>query len=153
MHFPWNSEPAGALRSRLCKGPFKPFGKAGGSEANLITVSKRVKAALDAIGVCARRAYAQDWSEFPAIVWRESANSVYAQADAEEYLAELEYEIGVYAFSQEETEALSERIDSVLSGIALKRSYSAELFESDTRLHHRVLKYRGCADASGNIYQ
>ena len=119
----------------------------------MITVSGGVQAALEGLGVCVRHAYSQSWSEFPAIVWRESGNYVCAMADAEEYLAEVEYETDVYAFSQAETEAISKQIDAKMAEMALKRTYSAELFEADTRLHHRVLKYRGRADASGNIYQ
>ena len=48
---------------------------------------------------------------------------------------------------------LAEKIDAAMASMRLRRTYSAELFESATRLHHRAIRYRCVADAAGNIYQ
>ena len=33
------------------------------------------------------------------------------------------------------------------------REYAGELYEAGSRLHHRVLRYRGVTDGAGSVYQ
>ena len=111
----------------------------------MIGLSERIKQILNASGAQVWREYPQSWTQLPAVTWRESGNSELAQADGCEHLAELEYAIDVWSGSAEK--------NAELAAMRLRRTYSAELFESATRLHHRAIRYRCVADAAGNIYQ
>ena len=119
----------------------------------MIGLSERIKQILNASGAQVWREYPQSWTQLPAVTWRESGNSELAQADGCEHLAELEYAIDVWSGSAEKNAELAEKIDAAMASIRLRRTYSAELFESATRLHHRAIRYRCVADAAGNIYQ
>ncbi len=120
---------------------------------NILAVSKRVEAALQAVGMPVRHAYSQGWLFAPVIVWRESDNHSLARADGGEMLSELEYTLDIYSTAQEESALMAQASDAALAEILLKRTYSAELFESDMQLYHRVMRYRCVVDRDGNIYQ
>ena len=120
---------------------------------NIGMISRRVAAGLSATGFEARHAYSQFWSRAPVIVWRESGNRSAARADGSELLSELEYTLDIYALAQEEGTRMAEASDAAMTELGLQRTYATELFESDVKLHHRVMRYRCIVDEQGNIYQ
>lgn len=130
---------------------------AGGGDGKgakgLIGISDKVKQTLNALGVPVWHDHPQNWTILPAVTWRESLNRECAQADAGEHLAELEYSIDVWSGSAAVNAELTAKIDAAFAAMRLRRTYSAELFESATRVHHRAIRYRCVADAAGNIYQ
>ena len=130
---------------------------AGGGDGKgakrLIGISDKVKQGLNALGVAVWHDHPQNWAVLPAVTWRESLNRECAQADAGEHLAELEYSIDVWSGSAAVNAELAAKIDAAFAAMRLRRTYSAELFESATRVHHRAIRYRCVADAAGNIYQ
>ena len=108
---------------------------------------------MNALGVTVWHDHPQNWAILPAVTWRESLNRECAQADAGEHLAELEYSIDVWSGSAAVNAELAAKIDAAFAAMRLRRTYSAELFESAARVHHRAIRYRCVADAAGNIYQ
>lgn len=119
----------------------------------MITLRDRVKALLE--GICPRTYYfyPASWAYMPCVAWRESGNREIGMADGREHLAELIYTVDVWARSAAENAEIADTIDARLTSARLRRTYSADLFENATSLHHRVLRYRAVADADGNIYQ
>ena len=119
----------------------------------MISLAQTVRALLESTGAAVWYFYPQSWVRLPVVTWRESGNREIVQADGREHLAELEYTVDVWSDSPEINAELAARIDSLLTGIRLRRDYAADLFEKSTGYHHRTARYRCVADAKGNIYQ
>lgn len=117
----------------------------------MITIKNTVKQLLESTGAAVWYFHPQSWARLPAVSWRESGNRELAQADGREHLAELTYAVDVWAKSPEETHALADAVDAVLTAARLRRDYAGDLFEAD--MHHRSMRYRCVADAAGRIYQ
>ena len=119
----------------------------------MITLQDRVSELLT--GVCPQTFYfyPASWAFLPCVAWRESGNREIAQADGHEHLAEVVYTVDIWARSAAENAELAALVDARLTAVRLRRTYSADLFETNSGLHHRVLRYRAVADAQGNIYQ
>ena len=119
----------------------------------MITLQDEVKTLI--IGVCPQTYYfyPASWAVLPCVAWRESGNREIAQTDGREHLAEVIYTVDIWGRSASENAQLAAVIDSRMASRRLRRTYSADMFEKNTRLHHRILRYRAVADAAGNIYQ
>lgn len=119
----------------------------------MITLQSEVKELL--AGVCGNvfYFYPASWVNLPCVAWRESGNREIAQADGREHLAEVVYTVDIWGRSAGENAEIAEKVDMRMAARRFRRSYSADVFETATRLHHRILRYRAVADAAGNIYQ
>ena len=119
----------------------------------MIDLKQQVYSALE--GVCDSLVYGypRSYAGGRMIFWRESANFRYAQAGGEEYLAELNYTLEIFAAGAEAAAALLKEADARLQGIGFRREASAEQFEQDLGVSHISARYRALADAQGNIYQ
>lgn len=106
-------------------------------------------------GVCGQvfYYYPASWLRLPCVAWRESGNRELARADGREHLTELTYTIDIWSDSAEKNAELAEMIQARLGAKLFMRTYSADLYETGPRLHHRVLRYRAVAGADGRIYQ
>lgn len=119
----------------------------------MITMAETVSALLGRTNAHVWYFYPQNWTQLPAVTWRESANRELSQADGREHLAEIEYSVEVWSRSPAQNADLAGEIDALMAARRFRRDYSADLFEERTGLHHRSLRYRCVADAAGNIYQ
>jgi len=119
----------------------------------MITLQNDVKEIL--AGVCPQvfYFYPASWTILPCVAWRESGNREIAQADGREHLAEVVYTVDIWSRSAGENAAIAEETDRRMAARRFRRSYSADMFEKASRLHHRIMRYRAVADAEGNIYQ
>lgn len=119
----------------------------------MITLQDEVKELL--AGVCPQvfYFYPASWAVLPCVAWRESGNREIAQADGREHLAEVTYTVDIWSRSAGENAEISAQVDRRMAARRLRRSYCADVFETATRLHHRIMRYRAVADAAGNIYQ
>ena len=119
----------------------------------MINLKKQVRDALS--GVCDEviYGYPRDFTGEELIFWRESANRRHAQADGEEYLAELNYTLEIFAAGPEAAGKLLSEADARMLSIGLRREAAAEQFEQDLGISHVSARYRALADAQGNIYQ
>ena len=75
------------------------------------------------------------------VVW-ESNNREYGQADGDEFITEVEYTIDVWAMTPEATATMAVAVDTALSALRLKRTFSHDLYETDTRVHRKNMRYR-----------
>ena len=119
----------------------------------MVSLCGEIRKAL--AGVCTQvfYYYPASWLRLPCIAWRESGSRELARADGREHLTELTYTIDIWSASPEENMELAARTHGCMAAMGLMRTYSADLFEKGSRLHHRVLRYRAVADGAGRVYQ
>ncbi|WP_339161811.1 hypothetical protein [Siminovitchia sp. FSL W7-1587] len=81
---------------------------------------------------------------FPRIVYQEIRNSDEDYADNESTSAIVAFQISI--FSDEETVSketkIAKEVDEVLKIIGYKRYDSIDLYEDDTKRHHKAMRYR-----------
>lgn len=106
-------------------------------------------------GVCTQvfYFYPASWVALPCVAWRESGNRELSRADCGEYLAELTYTVDIWSEAPEINADIAAEADRRMADIGFMRTYSADVFETSTRLHHRVMRFRAVAGADGRIYQ
>jgi len=118
------------------------------------TLQAEVYTALTGTGYAVHYFYPQDGFTLPCITWRESNNREWAQADGNEYLTEVEYTVDCWATTPEATATMGAAVDVKMATLRLKRTFSYDLYEADTRVHHKNMRYRGLIHiAEQKIYQ
>ena len=117
------------------------------------SLRKTVKRLL--AGICSNvfYFYPASWVRLPCVAWRESGNRELARADGREILTECTYTVDIWSDSPQTNADLADEIMTRMSVSRLTRTYSADVFETSTRLHHRVLRFRAVVDEDGNVYQ
>ena len=106
------------------------------------SLQAEVYAALSGTGYAVSYFYPQDNFSVPHITWYESNNREYGQADGNEFVTEVEYTIDCWAMTPEATATMASTVDTALAALRLKRTFSYDLYESDTRVHHKNMRYR-----------
>ena len=119
----------------------------------MITLVERVRDLLAGSAGAVFYFYPASWVTLPCVAWRESGNRELKQADGREHLAELTYQVDVWAKTVEECRNAAGEIDRRMAAARFRRAYAADLFEAGARLYHRTIRYRAVADEAGNIYQ
>ena len=119
----------------------------------MVSLCDRVKETLKGVGAQVYYFYPASWVKLPCVAWRESGNRELARADGREALSEVTYTIDIWSDSPERNGEMALDIHNRLAAAHFMRTYSADIFETGTRLHHRVLRYRAVAGADGRIYQ
>jgi len=118
------------------------------------TLQAEVYTALAATGTHLDYFFPTDARVIPSISWYESANSVKARADNAEYLTDVSYVIDLWGATPEENSALAIHVDTHLSAIGLERVFSTDLYELETMVHHKSMRYRGVIHiAQQKVYQ
>ena len=118
------------------------------------SLQAEVYAALSNTGYPVSYFYPQDGFVLPQITFYESDNREFGQADGNEYITEVEYTVDLWALSPEITSAMALLVDTAMSVLRLKRTFSYDLYEQDTRVHHKNMRYRGLIHiAEQKIYQ
>lgn len=117
------------------------------------SLRETVKALIE--GVCGQvfYFYPASWVRLPCVAWRESGNRELARADGREHLTECTYTVDIWSDSPETNAGVADEIVTRMASARLRREYSADVFETSTRMHHRVLRFRAVVDADGRIYQ
>lgn len=106
------------------------------------SLSPEVYAALISTGYNISYAYPQEGVSLPCVSYYEANNREFAQADGNEYLTEVEYIIDIWASTPETTGAMALVIDAALATLRLKRTFSHDLYETDSKIHHKNMRYR-----------
>jgi hypothetical protein len=105
------------------------------------SLQPEVYAALVGTGYAVSYSYPQDGFTIPRITWYESDNREHSQAGGVEFLTEVEYTVDIWAATPEETAAMALMVDTALAVLRLKRTFSHDLYENDTRIHHKNMRY------------
>ena len=101
-----------------------------------------VYTALSDTGYTVHYFYPQTSTTPPYITWYESNNREHGQANGVEFVTEVEYTIDIWATTPEATATMASAVDTALAALRLKRTFSYDLYESDTRVHHKNMRYR-----------
>jgi hypothetical protein len=106
------------------------------------TLQAEVYAALSGTGYNVSYFYPQDGFTLPHITWYESNNREHAQAGGNEFTTEVEYTVDCWAATPEATATMALAVDTALAVLRCKRTFSYDLYENDTRIHHKNMRYR-----------
>lgn len=106
------------------------------------SLQAEVYTALSGTGYTVLYMYPQGETSVPCVTWYESNNREYGQADGVEFVTEVEYTIDIWATTPEATATMALAVDTALAALRLKRTFSYDLYESDTRVHHKNMRYR-----------
>ena len=118
------------------------------------SLQAEVYTALSGTGYKVLYMYPQGEMKVPCVTWYESNNREYGQAGGKEFVTEVEYTIDIWAMTPEATATMASAVDTALAALRLKRTFSYDLYEQDTRVHHKNMRYRGLIHiAQQKIYQ
>lgn len=106
------------------------------------TLQAEVYAALTGTGYPIAYHFPQNSAVIPRITFYESNNREHGQADGREFVTEVEYTIDLWAMTPEQTAEMALAVDAALAALRLKRTFSFDLYETDTRVHHKNMRYR-----------
>lgn len=106
------------------------------------TLQTEVYTALQGTGYTVSYFYPQTGFALPTVSFYESSNREAGQADGAEYVTEVEYVVDIWASTPETTMTMALAIDTKLAALRLKRTFSHDLYETDTRIHHKSMRYR-----------
>jgi len=106
------------------------------------SLQAEVYTALSGTGYTVLYMYPQGATNVPCVTWYESNNREYGQADGNEFVTEVEYTIDCWAMTPEKTAEMAVNVDEALAALGLKRTFSYDLYEQDTRVHHKNMRYR-----------
>lgn len=90
---------------------------------------------------------------FPCLTLCETGNEVCARAEGKPCLYALEYTLEVWAQGVQGVHDLSVKADALLTAYGLVRTWCCDLFDTDTRAHRRVMRYRTLCDENGVLTQ
>lgn len=91
--------------------------------------------------------------ELPCVSYYEAENQFHAQADGDEYLTSLAYVIDIWSNSALSNGETALTIDAAMSAAGFQRSFSHDLFEPDTGIHHKTMRYKALSTQDGTLYQ
>lgn len=78
--------------------------------------------------------------EFPCITYYEQNNSPALVGDGKELTSESVMVIDVW--SKGSTTAIAQAVDSVMASMNFRREFAGDLYESDTGVYHKSMRYR-----------
>jgi len=81
-----------------------------------------------------------DEPEFPCITYYEQNNSPGLVGDGKELTTESVMVIDVW--SKGSTTAIAQAVDSVMVSLHFRREFAGDLYESDTGVYHKSMRYR-----------
>lgn len=87
--------------------------------------------------------YPEDWGHLPAISYYEVDNRPETTADDREYSTAVEYVVDIWAKKVDQMLDLAGQVDDALTELGLTRSFTTELYEPETKLRHKPMRYRG----------
>ena len=118
------------------------------------SLSPEVYAALVSTGYTVSYAYPQDGVSLPCVSFYEASNREHAQAGGSEFLTEVEYTIDIWSSNPETNATMALAIDVKMAALGMKRTFSYDLYEADTRIHHKTMRYRAIIHiARQEVYQ
>jgi len=81
-----------------------------------------------------------DSPTFPCITYYEQNNAPALVGDGEELTSESVMVIDVW--SKGSTTAIAQAVDSVMAGLNFRREFAGDLYEKDTGVYHKSMRYR-----------
>ena len=103
----------------------------------MISYVPTILAALNEIeSVTVSYHYPDDFNHFPHISFYELSN---VEADYDQ----VTYQIDVWSLAPSINQEIALKINEKLHGLGFKRAFSGDLFENDSKIHHKTMRYEG----------
>lgn len=77
---------------------------------------------------------------FPSITYYEQNNAPALVGDGKELTSESVMVIDIWATGS--TTAIAQAVDSVMAGLNFRREFATDLYETDTGVYHKHMRYR-----------
>jgi hypothetical protein len=77
---------------------------------------------------------------FPSITYREENNSPALKGDGRELASQSVMVIDLWARGS--TTIIAQAVDSVMAGLNFRREFAGDLYENDTGVYHKSMRYR-----------
>lgn len=90
-------------------------------------------------------------ASYPAVSYYESGNRQYEQADGNEYLTEINYQMDVWARKMTECDTIAQYIDTAMTSLGFRRETCMDV--NDPNCRHRTMRYRALLTQDGTVYQ
>ena len=81
-----------------------------------------------------------DPSPLPCLTYREENNSPALEGDGRELASESVMVVDVW--SKGNTTAIAQAVNNVMTGLRFSREFSTDLYETDTGVYHKSMRYR-----------
>lgn len=107
----------------------------------MVDVKVEIQEALESIGLDPYIAYPQKWTTLPVVSFYEIAAAQAVLADNIEIAQSSTIVVDVWAKKPKQTFDVGERINAKLQAEGWKRGNAMDLFELETNLHHRNLRF------------
>jgi hypothetical protein len=84
--------------------------------------------------------YPPNFISLPSVSYFEIANNVSLSADNQEIAAGITYQIDLWGKSS--LTAYAQAVDSIMTGLEFARVACEDLYETDTKIIHKAMRYR-----------
>ena len=98
--------------------------------------------------------YPQNWAEdkLPAISYFESKNEENASVfDDGEFLSAVAFTVDIWALKPSECSTIAEQVDEKMASIGLRREFAMDLYEAESKLHHKSMRFGGLYQPSTDL--
>lgn len=86
--------------------------------------------------------YPEDWPDGTVITYAGLNDAPERFADDREYISRLEVKVDVWDKQPAKTRSIAAQAITALYAIGFVRTYSADLYEQQSRLHHKAMRFR-----------
>lgn len=107
----------------------------------MINVKEYINKALKETGYKVYFFYPESFTTLPIISYYELDNSTRFKEDGEDVLAKITYAIDIW--NKTSTSEIVEAVDKKMMAMGFTRTSCVDLYEIDTKIHHKSLKYSG----------
>jgi len=83
---------------------------------------------------------APDAKEFPRVTYYELDNHGSLYADDSEQASEIIIVVDIWHTAK--TTQIAQAVDNVMAGLGFAREFASDLYEDDTKIYHKTVRYR-----------
>lgn len=107
----------------------------------MINVKPYIYKALKETGYDTYFHYPENFTKLPAISYYELDNSTRFKEDGEDKIAKITYAIDIWNTGS--TSDIVEAVDKKMMELGFSRTACADLYEAESKIHHKAIRYSG----------
>ena len=97
--------------------------------------------------------YPATFNELPCVSWYEIENQRHSQADGVEYLSSVAFQIDIWSRSAMTNGETALTIDEAMTSAGFRRGFAHDLYEIETGIHHKTMRYQALSTQDQTLYQ
>jgi hypothetical protein len=97
--------------------------------------------------------YPQDKTVLPLLSYFELSNIEKASYNNQELYSEVVYQVDIWCKQPSECSSIAINVDQLLRDSGFTREFSTDMFEQETKIYRKSLRYRGVVDNKLKIYK